>query len=162
MEITRITDLINQNLSKKPKDLGKYSNLVIDHSMLEGKIKEITLDFLPQNEEITYDGYKMKNPGVLVVNIDLNTDLACEIDDRPEDCIEMASDFLGFDGWHFINSVVYPYVSKKYLNLFGFSFKDFPYIDFVVRNRQKQTLFYHDEDMETFIGSKNPIFWEKI
>jgi len=162
MSLKSITDIINKNLPKKYTDFGKFSNLVIDHSMLEGKIKEISLDFIPKNEKITYDGYEMIEPGILEVNIVLNIDETCGIDDDPSDCLDYAGNYIGLDPWQFINNVIFPYVSKKYLNLMGFSFKDVPYVDFVVKNSQGQTLFYYDEDLDTFIGSKNPTIWKKV
>lgn len=163
MNFERITDILNKTIPKKYNDLFKYSPLVVNLNMLNGKIKDIRLGFRPQQEKIEFNGYEMINPGVLVVNIDLNTDLTCEIDDRPEDCIEMASDFLGFDGWHFINSVIYPYVSKKYFNLFGFSFKDFPYIEISVNNKYGETLFYDEIDVNSLSVKKvNPYIWKRI
>ena len=39
-------------MPKSYDDIAKYSNMVMDHEVLDGKIKDIELDFEPSKEPI--------------------------------------------------------------------------------------------------------------
>jgi len=162
MDFNSIFDVINKNILKKYDDMGKYSNLSINHSMLNGKIKEISLKFIPEDKKIQYLGYEMTNPGVLDVYVDLNTDISCDNDGENSDCMRDSANFIGLDPWQFINNVIYPYIEKKYLKLINIRIHEFPFVNFIVRNSQKQTLFYDNRDLNDFRLSKNPIIWKKV
>lgn len=164
MDLKKIIDFLNKRISDKYDDFDKYSNLVIDHSILNGKIKKISLDFMSKDKKIEYKGYEMVNSGVLVVNIDLNTDMSYDIDDDYSDFYGLEN-FIGFDLWQLINNIIFPYINKKYFRLIGIRLSDMPFIDFVFRNSKGQTLFYHEEDMEDFdflSKTPNPMIWKKV
>jgi len=157
-------------MPKSYDDIAKYSNMVMDHEVLDGKIKSIELDFEPSEEPIKYGGYEMINPGTLIVNVFLNTESFYKISDSisgienaykliPE--LEVDS-FLEFNGYEFIKNIIFPYISQKFLRLMGLSFGDIPYVDFNLINHKGETLLSYDEDLETFVGSKNSNIWKKI
>ena len=162
--------MFNKIMPKSYDDIAKYSNMVMDHNVLDGKIKDIELDFVPSKEPIRYDGYEMKQPGTLVINVILNTEGFYEIADniptiqdvyklRPE--LE-ADTFLDFNGFEFIKNIVFPYISQKFLRLMGLSLGDIPYVDFNLVNHKGETILSYDEDLDTFIGSSNSNVWKKI
>ena len=76
-----MNNMFNKIMPKSYGDLAKYSNMVMDHEVLDGKIKDIELDFVPSKEPIKYGGYEMIQPGTLVINVILNTEGFYEISD---------------------------------------------------------------------------------
>ena len=162
--------MFNKIMPKSYDDIAKYSNMVMDHEVLDGKIKDIELDFEPSKEPIKYNGYEMIQPGTLVINVILNTEGFYEISDsvpsmqdvfnlRPE--LE-AHSFLEFSGHEFIKNIIFPYISQKFLRLMGLSLGDVPYVDFNLINHRGETILSYDEDLDTFIGSENSSVWKKI
>lgn len=170
MDFNLMSDMFNKIMPKSYDDFAKYSNMVMDHDVLGGKIKSIELDFEPSKEPIKYGGYEMKQPGTLVVNIFLNTEDFYEISDSVpgiEKSYELipeleADGFLEFNGYEFIKNIIFPYISQKFLRLMGLSLGDVPYIDFNLINHRGKVLVNYEEDLETFIGSENSIVWKKI
>ena len=113
MDFNLMNNMFNKIMPKSYDDIAKYSNMVMDHEVLDGKIKDIELDFVPSKEPIKYGGYEMIQPGTLVINVILNTEGFYEISDsmpelkkvyklRPE--LE-ADSFLEFNGYEFIKNV---------------------------------------------------------
>jgi len=165
-----MNNMFNKIMPKSYDDIAKYSNMVMDHEVLDGKIKDIELDFEPSKEPIKYGGYEMIQPGTLVINVILNTEGFYEISDsvpaiqdtfklRPE--LE-ADSFLEFNGYEFIKNILFPYIEKKFLRLMGLSLGDVPYVDFNLVNHKGETILTYDEDLDTFIGSKNSSVWKKM
>ena len=165
-----MNNMFNKIMPKTYNDIAKYSNMVMDHEVLDGKIKNIELDFEPSKEPIKYGGYEMIQPGTLVINVILNTEGFYEISDsvpaiqdafklRPE--LE-ADSFLEFNGYEFIKNIIFPYISQKFLRLMGLSLGDVPYVDFNLINHKGETILSYDEDLDTFIGSENSSVWKKI
>jgi len=170
MDFNLMNNMFNKIMPKSYGDIAKYSNMVMDHEVLDGKIKDIELDFVPSKEPIKYGGYEMIQPGTLVINVILNTEGFYEISDsmpelkkvyklRPE--LEVDS-FLEFNGYEFIKNVIFPYISQKFLRLMGLSLGDVPYVDFNLINHRGETILNYDEDLDTFIGSENSSVWKKI
>tara|TARA_Y100000389_G_C17363290_1_gene464897 strand:- start:384 stop:899 length:516 start_codon:yes stop_codon:yes gene_type:complete len=170
MDFNLMSDMFNKVMPKSYDDLSKYSNMVMDHSVLDGKIKSIEIDFEPSKEPIRYGDYEMKQPGTLIVNIFLNTEDFYEISDslpglekvyelRPE---LKADSFLELNGYEFIKNIIFPYISQKFLRLMGLSLGDVPYVDFNLINHRGETILNYDEDLDTFIGSENSSVWRKI
>lgn len=160
MNFEKITDLLNKTIPKKYNDLFKYSPLVVNLNMLNGKIKDIRLGFRPQEEKIEFNGYEMINPGVFLIDVDLNTDIKCNSE---KDCIEKGEKYLYFDGWSFIHKIIYPYVRDKYLKMVGISLDNIPYIEISVNNKYGETLFYDEIDVNSLSVKKvNPYIWKRI
>lgn len=170
MDLNLMSKTFNKVMPKSYDDIAKYSNMVMDHEVLDGKIKSIELDFEPSKEPIKYGGYEMIHPGTLIVNVFLNTESFYKISDSisgienaykliPE--LEVDS-FLEFNGYEFIKNIIFPYISQKFLRLMGLSFGDIPYVDFNLINHKGEILLSYDEDLETFVGSKNSNIWKKI
>jgi len=170
MDLNLMSKTFNKVMPKSYDDIAKYSNMVMDHEVLDGKIKSIELDFEPSKEPIKYGGYEMIQPGTLIVNVFLNTESFYKISDSisgienaykliPE--LEVDS-FLEFNGYEFIKNIIFPYISQKFLRLMGLSFGDIPYVDFNLINHKGETLLSYDEDLETFVGSENSNIWKKI
>lgn len=170
MDFNLMSDMFNKVMPKSYDDFAKYSNMVMDHSVLDGKIKSIELDFEPSKEPIKYGGYEMKQPGTLVINVILNTEDFYEISDSvsglkniyelmPE--LEVDS-FLELNGYEFIKNIIFPYISQKFLRLMGLSLGDVPYVDFNLINHRGETILNYNEDLDTFIGSENSSVWRKI
>ena len=170
MDFNLMSDMFNKVMPKSYDDFAKYSNMVMDHNVLDGKIKSIELDFEPSKEPIKYGDYEMIQPGTLVIDVILNTEGFYEISDsmpelknvyklRPE--LE-ADSFLEFNGYEFIKNIIFPYISQKFLRLMGLSLGDVPYVDFNLINHRGETILNYDEDLDTFIGSENSSVWKKI
>ena len=170
MDFNLMNNMFNKIMPKSYNDIAKYSNMVMDHEVLDGKIKNIELDFEPSKEPIKYGGYEMIQPGTLVINVTLNTEGFYEISDSIpsiQDAFKLhpeleADSFLQFDGIEFIKNIVFPYISKKFLRLMGLSLGDVPYVDFNLYNHKGDLLLNYDEDLDTFIGSTNDSVWKKI
>ena len=64
--------------------------------------------------------------------------------------------------YEFIKNIIFPYISQKFLRLMGLSLGDVPYVDFNLINHRGETILSYDEDLDTFIGSKNGSVWRKI
>ena len=69
MDFNLMNNMFNKIMPKSYNDIAKYSNMVMDHEVLDGKIKNIELDFEPSKEPIKYGGYEMIQPGTLVINV---------------------------------------------------------------------------------------------
>lgn len=119
----KIIQLFNK-LKSTHSDMVKYSELVMDHSILEGKLKDITFDF----EEPTF-----------FINVFLNTDIKKE--DCPYNgCYEMISDYLGMDTGMYINNFILPYVENFYLKIVTEDLFDFTRIEVTIYNSEGEEL----------------------
>lgn len=172
MDLNLMSDMFNRIMPKSYEDLSKYSNMVMDHTLLDGKIKNIELKFEPSKEPIKYGGWEMRQPGTLVVNVFLNTENFYGISDSIpgiEKAYELmpeleADTFLEFNGYEFIKNIIFPYISKKFLRLLGLSFNDIPYIEFNLINHKGDVLVNYEEDLDTYVRPYlfDKRLWKKI
>jgi hypothetical protein len=145
-----IVQYFNKNWRKLIKDISG-SNMVIDHSIVTGPIKDMTLQIDPHPETIV-NGWKYVGPGDLVLRVYLDVDY---ILDYPVDHHMVARDFL------------IPWLGKTVTKWFGYDvYTDFADIVVFFYDNEGDSDYYdipiEDTNVRSWMPTDKKSSWEYV